>query len=979
MSLSTSTIEAAVQRIGGRLLDAARELEPRPGLSDRVMDAAMADPAFKTSLFRFIDVFPVLQTSEQVHEHFTEYLREPGVLLPPGFKLGLKAGGLFRGTLHRVVSSQVESMARRFIAGQDVQDALPRLRRRWQDGIAFSIDLLGEACLHQQEAHAYQVRYLETIGALAGAVGQWPAQPRLDADHLGPIPRGNISIKVSALAGKVDPLDYQGSLRRLMAGVEPILAAAAQHGFFVNFDMEQHALKDLTLDLFMRCCEASAVRAGIALQAYLRSAQEDARRLIAWSRRTGRIVTVRLVKGAYWDYECIEAQRRNWPVPVWTRKSDTDACYERVAVQLLEASPRVAGAGGIKLALGSHNARSIAYGLAAAEHLGLPPEAVELQMLFGMAEGIKRAAVEQDLRVREYVPIGQVVPGMAYLVRRLLENTSNESWLRAGFARQMSHEQLLAPPPTSDAAAPAPQESLPEWHALSPVVAGLGDGRPFFTEPSRDFSDDRQRRAFAAAIAATSPPRVMVDSSLPEVGRAVATAADAFARWRDTDALDRARCLVAAAAIFRSRRDELAALVLRESGKPWRHADADVCEAIDFCEYYARCGAALFAAQTLGRFLGESNHLMHEPRGPAVVISPWNFPLAIACGMTAAALVTGNPVLLKPAEQSPAIGLKLCEAMWQAGVPRQVLQYVPGPGETVGAALVRDPRVALICFTGSKAVGLEILGAAAQTDATQSHVKHVVCEMGGKNAIIIDSSADLDEAIPAVIESAFGYSGQRCSACSRLIVLDDVHDRVVERLVETAGELKMADPSDPACDVGPLIDADAGQKVREYLELGRREGHLALSMEPPAGLEEQLGRPVVGPHIFTGIRPEHRLAQEEVFGPVLAVMRATDFTHALALANSVPYRLTGAVFSRTPTHLERARREFRVGNLYLNRGSVGALVGRQPFGGFGLSGGGTQAGGPEYLLQFVVPRVCCENTLRRGFAPGESDARPRGI
>ncbi|MGA1633230.1 MAG: aldehyde dehydrogenase family protein, partial [Phycisphaerales bacterium] len=342
---------------------------------------------------------------------------------------------------------------------------------------------------------------------------------------------------------------------------------------------------------------------------------------------------------------------------------------------------------------------------------------------------------------------------------------------------------------------------------------------------------------------------------------------------------------------------------------------------------------------------------------------------AICCGMAVAALVTGNVVAVKPAEQTPAIAKILCEILWESGCPRDALAFLPGPGETVGAKLVRDPRVALVAFTGSKGVGLDILQAAGSTPAGQPFVKKVVCEMGGKNAVIIDASADLDEAVLGVRQSAFSFCGQKCSACSRAIVLESCHDEFLRRIVESTRTLVVGDPLLPGTDIGPVIDEDAAAKIREYIEIGRREGVVELEMPVPEGLAAKVGKPYVGPTIVSGIRPDHRLANEEIFGPVLAVMKARDFDEALAIANSTEYKLTGGVFSRKPSHLERARREYRVGNLYLNRGITGALVARQPFGGFGLSGVGSKAGGREYLLHFTEPRAVCENTMRRGFAP----------
>jgi RHH-type proline utilization regulon transcriptional repressor/proline dehydrogenase/delta 1-pyrroline-5-carboxylate dehydrogenase len=676
---------------------------------------------------------------------------------------------------------------------------------------------------------------------------------------------------------------------------------------------------------------------------------------------------VRLVKGAYWDYETIHAEQQGWPCPVWPKKALTDACFERMQRIFLESTPKRAGEGGVKLALGSHNARSIAAALATAERLGLPPSAVELQMLHGMADQLKGAAAELGLRVREYVPVGEMIPGMAYLVRRLLENTSNESWLKAGFLDNADASKLLASPHT--VAMPDDAGNSAERHGLSVAHPEVGDGRPFFTEPMRDFSRLGARESYAKAIASARVPSVPNDGTVQQARDAVTLLSRSFASWRDVPVTQRAAVLVKAAATMRARRDELSAVIIQESGKTWREADADVCEAIDFCEYYAREAAPLFERRRLGRFVGELDEVMHEPRGVCVVISPWNFPLAICCGMTVAALVTGNTVLVKPAEQTPAIAKMLCDILWAAGAPREVLAFLPGQGETVGAALVRDPRVALVAFTGSKAVGLDIVKACAEVGDGQHFVKHVVCEMGGKNAIIVDASADLDEAVLGVRQSAFGFSGQKCSACSRVIVVESAHDQFLHRLIEATRCLTVGDPTLPGTDIGPVIDADAAARIKQFIEIGGKEGKLELQLPVPEGLEAKVGLPYVGPAIISGIRPEHRLANDEIFGPVLAVIKVKDFEEALAVANGTAYKLTGGIYSRKPAHLERAKREYRVGNLYLNRGITGALVGRQPFGGFGMSGLGSKAGGGGYLEHFVVPRALCENTMRRGFAP----------
>ncbi|MBX3385136.1 MAG: proline dehydrogenase family protein [Phycisphaeraceae bacterium] len=1006
--------EGRIFEIGSELLQRAKA--HRSGVlsaqfySDALMNWSMRDPKFKVQLFRFVDCFPMLRTPEDVFDHLQDYLSQPGVTVPAPIAAALKVGGVAKSLAAGQISKQIMGMASKFIAGTDAASALKNLETLWREGIAFSVDLLGEACVSEVEADAYQGKYLDLVNNLPDSVADWKANPRLESDHLGPIPRTNVSIKISSLSARCDPIDTEGSIRELMRRIVPILEAARVRGVFVNFDMEQYALKDLTIDLFQRCCEQVDFKAGIAIQAYLRSGDQDARGLCEWSKRIGREVTVRLVKGAYWDYQVIHAEQMGWPCPVWPTKRQTDACFERMTETFLDACPRSKSEGGVKLALGSHNARSIAFALAALERRGLPHSALELQMLHGMADQLKHAASEMGLRIREYVPVGEMIPGMAYLVRRLLENTSNESWLKAGFADNADPHRLLESPHEhvngvrGESAGGTPLEAggrstglNPVKHALSPAVDGVGDGKPFFNESFRDFADRGTRERFAAAVAAAKVPSGLKDRTVEDAKSIVQRSAAACHAWRDVDVRRRASVLVRAAEMMRARRDGLAGVMIKEAGKTWREADADVCEAIDFCEYYARHAVSMFKRERIGRFIGELDEQWYQPRGVAVVISPWNFPLAICCGMTVAAMVTGNTVIVKPAEQTPGVAVKMHEILHEAlraefghDESDDVLQVCLGQGETVGAALVRDPRVALIAFTGSRDVGCDILCAAApmspfsgdrtafESWATgpDAHVKRVVCEMGGKNALIVDTSADLDEAVLAIRHSAFGFQGQKCSALSRLIVVDPEGEsgpaiqNVVHRLVESSRALVVGDPTMPGTDVGPVIDAEAQSKILRLIAMAKDEGcRLELAMEVPERVAASTGRHFVGPHIFSGVKPTHTIAREEIFGPVLAVMHARTFDEALRMANASPYKLTGGVFTRRPTHIERAKREYRVGNLYINRGITGALVARQPFGGFGMSGVGSKAGGRDYLLQFVEPRASCENTTRRGFSP----------
>ncbi|HZU35387.1 MAG TPA: L-glutamate gamma-semialdehyde dehydrogenase, partial [Gemmataceae bacterium] len=537
----------------------------------------------------------------------------------------------------------------------------------------------------------------------------------------------------------------------------------------------------------------------------------------------------------------------------------------------------------------------------------------------------------------------------------------------------------------------------PSANGRTPSRDGQAGVYAFQNEPLTDFSDEHTRAAMRGAVQEVGGqlgrhyPAIInnqpiqtaetLDSLNPAhvsqvVGRcgkatagqaeqAIAAAKAAFPGWRDTPASKRADYLFRMATIMRRRRFELAAWEVYECGKQWREADGDVAEAIDYCDYYGREMLRLSVPHRRD-VPGEENEYFYEPRGVTIVIPPWNFPLAIPCGMSTAAVVAGNPIILKPAEQSPVIAAKLMEVFQEAGLPPGVVNYLPGVGEEIGPTLVKSPDVAVIAFTGSREVGLLINRQAAEVMPGQTHVKRALAEMGGKNAVIVDSDADLDEAVHGVVASAFGYQGQKCSACSRAIVLNELYDQFLTRLVEATRSLEIGPPEDPGFAVGPVIDADARQRVLGYIEKGKAEARLVYAGDVAALANEGY---YVAPHIFADVPPTATIAQEEIFGPVLSVLRARDLEDALAIANGTAYALTGGLYSRSPRNIARVKHEFRVGNLYINRKITGALVDRQPFGGFKLSGVGSKAGGPDYLLQFLEPRTITENTLRRGFAP----------
>jgi RHH-type transcriptional regulator, proline utilization regulon repressor / proline dehydrogenase / delta 1-pyrroline-5-carboxylate dehydrogenase len=969
-----SEVEAIGREIFARIAGAKPTLFSRSNLTGQLLEWSMQKEALKTQLFRLVDVLPVLDSNREVARHVAEYLGDSSDALPPAMKrvLGLARQVPFlTGPPTRRV---VRRIARSFILAGDATEAVPRLRAMRDRSTAFTVDLLGEAVLSEHEAEDYAARYLDLVNVLANAAAGWPVVQKLDRDDRGAIPAANISVKVSALFSQIKPEAPGHSIDQLAKRLRPLLRRAISRQVFINLDMEMYSLKELTLRLFMSLLNEEEFRQyphfGIAMQAYLRETPEDLDRLIEWSAQRGIRVTVRLVKGAYWDTETINARQQNWPSPVYESKEETDAAYERLALRLLDCSDV------IDAAFGTHNVRTIAACIAGARRIGLPSERLEFQMLYGMAEPIREVLVELGYRVREYCPLGEMLSGMAYLVRRLLENTSNEGFLRATFSEGASAEILLRDPATIPHLPIRSRE--PEFrnepHADFSRAELREQMRKGLREAAKMFGSlhalrlGRGRGRSREVIVSRNPakPDEIVGrveaADKEDVDTAVAIAASAASTWSNTSSEARAKVLQRAGELLRHRRFELAALEVFETGKTWSEADADVCEAIDFCRYYA--GEMLRLSKRRLSIPGEDIRYDYTARGVTAVIAPWNFPLAILCGMTTAALVAGNPVVMKPSGQSAVIATVFARVLYEAGVPSEALHCLPGSGAEVGAALVEHPEVTLIAFTGSREVGLRIWEAAGRTQPHQPQLKKVVCEMGGKNALIVDDDADLDEAVPDIVASAFGYQGQKCSALSRLIVLPGIRDRLIRRTIEATESLRMGDPIDPAVTIGPLIDESAQKRVREYVGLGHLEATLAF--ETPVA--ESTGW-FVGPAIFTNVSPDSRLAQEEIFGPVLSVIDADDLDEALEIANSTAYALTGGFFSRSPRRIERVKSEFHVGNLYINRKITGAIVARHPFGGFGMSGGGTKAGGPDYLLNFLLPKVIAENVVRRGSAP----------
>ena len=1157
---SGSTLQKEIERIGFDILERsgsvpAKRFDPTTTLREW----GMRDEHTKVLLLHFIDALPKLRYPEVV-DHLGEYFPLSDEKLPAEMRYASLAGRvvgsipvLGSAVVGSTTKSLVKGVAGRFFAGPEPNDILKAINSQNRKGLDHTVDVLGEAVLSECEAEKYVRTYERMLG---------------DPSLRGKL--NNVSVKLSSLYSRFDPMDQEGTKSAVKTRLRRIVAKAKTAGVLVNIDMEQYAYRDITLDIFKEMMledkSLNKDNFGIAIQTYLKDSGRDVDGLIEFANKNDRTFAVRLVKGAYWEYETTVARKFDWQVPVFEDKSQTDANFEGQARKLLES-------GRISTAFGTHNVRSMAYVIATAKEIEartkVNPE-FEFQMLQGMGDNYKQVLVDMGYKVRVYTPCGELLPGMAYLVRRILENTSNSSFLRQANFEKAEWKTLLADPRGAQAHPPAAQAVIPKagvfhlqqllrsqfmnaaadkvegsfkgaadamrasaakaasltekssasviscpgeeneyvymprgrgvvvaddisFEDLSKVLAAslasgnrvtvagrldnkgqeliealrktgykdhldytggeaedvavlkemdwvfcnspkaekfnqlaagtsqgsknvkrfISDVSPdligeFFTarsictntmrrgfapqaevsgglegfrnRPPVDFSDEETRRQMFAALEtvrrqmgdnphplviggqekrldnsrklpSTNPahPDQIVGSTYnataAEAEEAVKAARKAFNSWSKLPAEERSGYIIKAADIMERRRFELAAWMVFEAGKPWREAVADVDEAIDFLNYYPREAVRLEAEDAKS-----APGWKRKPNGVCAVVSPWNFPLAIMTGMAAGAASSGNTVIIKPASQTPVIAGKLMDIFQEAGIPSGVFNYLPGPGREVGDHLVKHPDVDMIAFTGSEETGMGIIEAAAKTNRAGRRPKVVVAEMGGKNATIVDSSADIDDAVAGVRRSAFGYGGQKCSACSRAIVTRTVYREFCDRLRAAVESIKVDDPFNPKVSLmGPLIDAKAQEKVNEYKGIALREGLRKLVELSDMPVEGHY----VAPTVYADVPETSRLAQEEIFGPVLCVLMARDFNDALRIANGTRFGLTGGLYSRTPSHLEKAKTNFSAGNLYLNRHQTGAIVDQQPFGGDAHSGTGPKAGGPDYLQRFT--------------------------
>ncbi|WP_293994254.1 L-glutamate gamma-semialdehyde dehydrogenase [Sphaerotilus sp.] len=842
----------------------------------------------------------------------------------------------------------IQLLGRQFVLGQSIGEALTRAdanRRANQPGAALirhSFDMLGEGARTDADALHYGRAYADAIRAIASK-GR-PARPE-DGD--------GISIKLSALDARYEPAQFATVIGRLMPRLLDLVNAAAEANINLTIDAEESERLELSLvvlDLLAAHVAATFPQwqgLGLAVQAYQTRAPEVIDEVTSIARRHGLRFMVRLVKGAYWDGEIKRAQELGLTgYPVWTDKRHTDLSYLACAQRLL-AAPEVYPQ------FATHNASTIAAILEMAKAAHPHGTPFELQRLHGMGEGIYREVMRRPDAppLRIYAPVGEHRDLLAYLVRRLLENGANSSFVHQLADEAVTPQMLLASPlrAPSRSVLPMPLQLFGAARANSKGV---------------DLAAERERLPLLAALAVPMPAAPN-DTSVEGAAAAMNALHAAQRGWNATPLAERCAVLLRAGDALERRTSEFAGLLAQEGGKTLGDAVAEVREAVDFCRYYAEQAAARLAPQTLPGPTGERNELRLHGRGVFVCISPWNFPLAIFAGQVVAALVAGNTVAAKPAEQTPRVARRFVELLHDAGLPRTALTLVCGPGETVGAALVAHRRCAGVCFTGSTQVAKAINRTLAQSDGP---IVPLIAETGGLNAMLVDSSALPEQVVDAVVQSAFRSAGQRCSALRLLCVHDSVADKVLEMVAGAMAELVCGDPANAAdtaqswaVDVGPVIDAEAHAGLTRNIARLEREARL-IARTP---LPERLAGTHIAPVAFE-LKSIGEM-REELFGPVLHVVRWRGAVDALVdEVNALGYGLTLGVHTRIDDRAMRIAERARVGNVYVNRNMVGAVVGVQPFGGEGLSGTGPKAGGPHYLYRFCGEQTVTVNTAAAG-------------
>ncbi|MBU0587045.1 MAG: L-glutamate gamma-semialdehyde dehydrogenase [Gammaproteobacteria bacterium] len=839
----------------------------------------------------------------------------------------------------------VQLLGRQFVLGQAMGEAMKEAdaARKKQHGLRFSYDMLGEGARTDADALRYLKSYQDAIDFIADSVDSKRACELNDG----------ISIKLSALHARYEDAQHARVMRELVPRVWGLCERAAAANINLTIDAEEVDRLELSLKVFEALTEKVAATCpqwrgfGLALQAYQTRALELIDHVAAIARKYRLRLMCRLVKGAYWDAEIKRAQELGLPhYPVFTHKHHTDVSYLACARALLAASDVVYPQ------FATHNAGTIAAIVQMAAHAPDTPR-FELQRLHGMGEGIYRELLKNpSMACRVYAPVGAHRDLLAYLVRRLLENGANSS-----FVHQLADESVGMPALLVS----------PLWHETTdamPLPPALY-GAARVNSHGLDLAVASMREPLLAAYAVTHLPVVPAfDAKL--AAKPYGKSAISYGKWSNRPVAERAAILRQAADALQAQLPTFCALMVREAHKSWGDAVAEVREAVDFLRYYANEAERIMAPISLPGPTGESNELRLTARGVWVCISPWNFPLAIFMGQMAAALVTGNTVLAKPAEQTPGVALAAVRMLHAAGVPEDALQLLHGPGETVGAALVALPGIAGVVFTGSTQVAKTIQRALAAKDGP---IQPLIAETGGINAMLVDSSALPEQVVDAVVQSAFRSAGQRCSALRLLCVHEAIADVVIDMLRGAAQELVVGDPAQLATDVGPVIDREAFETVRAHLERLDKEEKRLFPLDGYVDSAINSVANMVVPHLYE-VRSIAGVKQE-IFGPVLQVVRwgkgeLSDPLAVIVQINALGFGLTLGIQTRIDSRAQSLARAAHIGNVYINRNMIGAVVGVQPFGGEGLSGTGPKAGGPHYLYRFCAEQTLTVNTAAAG-------------
>jgi RHH-type proline utilization regulon transcriptional repressor/proline dehydrogenase/delta 1-pyrroline-5-carboxylate dehydrogenase len=854
---------------------------------------------------------------------------------PPGFLRRL-IGRLGEPVIRRAVAAAVGVMGEQFVLGRTIEAAL---RRAKAEGLVCSFDMLGEGARTEDDAVRYEEAYAGAISAIAAR-----------GPNAGPEAGHGISVKLSALSPRYEATQERRVMDELYPRLLRLASQAAAADINFTIDAEEADRLVLSLMLLDRLCREAALGAwgglGLAVQAYQKRAPAVIDALAALAADADRRLMVRLVKGAYWDTEIKRAQVAGRPdYPVFTTKPATDVCYLVCAKALIGASPHLFGQ------FATHNAETLATVRRLARDAGVT---VEFQRLHGMGEALYHAARAEAsaLRLRTYAPVGGHEDLLPYLVRRLLENGANTSFVHTLLDQETPAEIVVADPVAAVTAQPGPHPKIPRPAAM------FGPARR--NSAGLDLSVRSERDQLARAAARVEVCEV-ADASAVDIDEAFAQARAAQPAWDEAGGPARAEVLRAMADALQAELPSLVALLAREAGRTLADGIAEVREAVDFCRYYAVLAEQQFGPpQTLIGPVGEANTLGLSGRGVFACISPWNFPLSIFTGQVAAALAAGNAVLAKPAEQTPLIAAQAVRLFHRAGLDPRLLALLPGPGESVGAALVRHPGLGGVAFTGGTETGWAINRALAARDGP---IIPFIAETGGLNAMFVDTSALREQVIDDVILSAFGSAGQRCSSLRLLFLPHETADHLIEGLIGAMDALTLGDPADPATDVGPLIDEAALQAMTTHLDRLQREARVLHQLAAPEG--GVFFGPVLAEVGAAGF------LEREVFGPILHVVRYhPDELEAAAVPLAARgYGLTLGVHSRLERFAARVRHAVPAGNAYVNRSIIGAVVGVQPFGGEGLSGTGPKAGGPNALLRYAIERSVSVNTAAQGGDP----------